>query len=580
MPALVYVLAISGAIHLVNHYREAILDGDLYGAAGRAIEHGWKPAFLCSLTTAFGLISLYGSDLGPISKFGTYSALAMMLMLFVLFAFLPAALQFWKPRLGKSSGHALADRTVAGKAEGARPAESSAATSLRPTNWLRLRARLESWNPWAHIGSFIIRHHVAVSIACMAFIVAMGLGLTRVRTTIDLLKLFDGQARILQDYRWLESNVGRLVPMEIAVQFAPQARADKDARPGEPGQGFTFLERLEFISAIQQRIEKQLGAPGKDVVGPSLSAVTFVPPLPTRQRGMSAVVRRTTLNSQLQQSYDALLDSGYLAIDKKDGDEIWRISLRVAAFKDVDYGRFSDELRRLVDPAIAAQNEQVAVHERPAVTAIYTGVVPIVYKAQRALLESLIKSTVWSFLTITPLLMLVCRGARAGLVAMLPNVLPVLVVFGGMGWLGQAVDIGSMMSASIALGVAVDDTIHYLTWFRDDLKRSRNRHVAILAAYERCATPTTQASLINGLGLSVFALSTFVPTKQFGLLMLTILIAGLIAELILLPALLAGPLGRVFEVSPKRVQGPTAPSLKTVPEPHRPQHSATEPRPS
>jgi hypothetical protein len=101
-----------------------------------------------------------------------------------------------------------------------------------------------------------------------------------------------------------------------------------------------------------------------------------------------------------------------------------------------------------------------------------------------------------------------------------------------------------MMTASIALGVAVDDTIHFLTWFRDDLDRLGDRNQAILAAYKRCATPTLQAAFISGLGLSVFALSTFTPTQRFGYLMLTILIAGVIAELVLYPALLAGPLGR------------------------------------
>jgi predicted RND superfamily exporter protein len=130
---------------------------------------------------------------------------------------------------------------------------------------------------------------------------------------------------------------------------------------------------------------------------------------------------------------------------------------------------------------------------------------------------------------------------------MLPNVLPILVVFGGMGWLGLSVDIGAMMSASIALGVAVDDTIHYLTWFREDLRQSGSRHAAILTAYRRTAAPTLQAALINGLGLSVFAWSTFNPTKQLGYLMLTILLAGVVAELVLLPALLASPLGRAFQ---------------------------------
>jgi uncharacterized protein len=174
-------------------------------------------------------------------------------------------------------------------------------------------------------------------------------------------------------------------------------------------------------------------------------------------------------------------------------------------------------------------------------------VVPIVYKAQRMLLDSLIQSTFWSIITITPLLMWIARSFSAGTVAMLPNVLPIVMVFGGMGWLGVDVDVGSMMTASIALGVAVDDTIHYLNWFREELDRVGDRKKAILAAYRHCATPTLQAAVISGLGLSIFALSTFTPTQRFGVLMLVILWLGAVAELIYFPALLAGPLGMVFK---------------------------------
>jgi hypothetical protein len=187
------------------------------------------------------------------------------------------------------------------------------------------------------------------------------------------------------------------------------------------------------------------------------------------------------------------------------------------------------------------------------VSAVYTGVVPIVYKAQRMLLDSLIQSTFWSVIMITPLLMFIARSAAAGLVAMLPNVLPVLMVFGGMGWLGIDVDVGAMMTASIALGVAVDDTIHYLNWFREELDRLGDRKQAILAAYKHCATPTIQAATIGGLGLSIFAVSTFTPTQRFGILMLVILWLGAVAELIFFPALLAGPLGSFFKPRKKAV---------------------------
>src|SRR5206468_10130393 len=104
----------------------------------------------------------------------------------------------------------------------------------------------------------------------------------------------------------------------------------------------------------------------------------------------------------------------------------------------------------------------------------------------------------------------------------------------------------------IALGVAVDDTIHYLSWFRVELNACGDRRQAILTTYKRCATPTLQAAVISGLGLSIFAFSTFTPTQRFGYLMLSILWCGVVAELIFFPALLAGPLGCVFKPGKKR----------------------------
>jgi predicted RND superfamily exporter protein len=181
----------------------------------------------------------------------------------------------------------------------------------------------------------------------------------------------------------------------------------------------------------------------------------------------------------------------------------------------------------------------------------YTGVVPIVYKAQRTLLHSLIDSIWWAFVMIAAVMMILLRSGRrqllnfrGGLVSMIPNIFPVIVIFGAMGHLNVVVDIGTMMTASVAMGVAVDDTIHFLTWFRRAIRAGLDRRAAIKAAYGRVSVAMTQTTLISGLGLSVFALSTFTPTQRFGVMMLTLLLAALIGDLILLPALLAGPLGR------------------------------------
>lgn len=644
MPSMLYVLAISGSIHLINYYREAIKEHGLEGAPGEAIRLGWKPALLCSVTTGIGLGSLYVSDIAPIAKFGVFSAIGVFLMLIMLFALLPAALQMWPTRAW------LPKKTDDKDEHHNRHHDPHAGT-------------IWSEQVWSNVSSFLIRYNAAVTIGCLLFIAVVGYGVTMMHTSIDLLKLFDKNARVRTDYGWLEQNVARLVPMEVVVRFPNDMLRDNevDVQVDEIPETLSFLERMETVAWIQDSIEREIGPEGKDLVGPAMAAATFAPPLP-EGRDVFAVGRRTTTNAQLEASHKNLTKSGYLATDESDGAELWRVSLRAAAFRDLDYGEFVESVRHIVEPVLAAQRLRQVVlrslvadhpgesfagdtvciwdprgdqpkveaapddrdrpidsqqifadswkeflknarlklqfasydlskldnaqrtklfgalkkfdsvvlagpfsdaqitelkdagirvvdardvgagrdtfvvnHDQPSadtISAVYTGVVPIVYKAQRALLDNLMQSSFWSFVTITPLLMFVSRSVAGGAVAMLPNVLPVLVIFGAMGWLGINIDIGSMMSASIALGVAVDDTIHFLTWYRQDLNRLRDRRAAIRKAYRHCAPPTIQAALVSGLSLSVFVLSTFTPTQRMGWLMLSILVAGMVAELI------------------------------------------------
>lgn len=667
MPSMVYVLAMSGAAHILNYYREAVDEHGPVGASETAVKKAWKPAFLCELTTALGLISLITSELVPIRKFGIYSAIAVMVMLGIMFAYLPSALQIWpqKPRKKPEPG--------------------------RRRVWLEQVVN----DFWSVVGSLIIRNHAVVAIGCLLIIGAIGYGIVHMRTSVNLLKMFHSEAKIIKDYEWLEANLGPLVPMEVVIRVpqheqAPsnqelrdlqlelasdeataERKAEIEAMLAQSQLKLPFLERMELAARVQKTIEEEFGPQGRAQVGKAISAATFVRPLPRPGGSTSARLTRSSTSGRLEAHKDEFLHSDYLRVEPEDGTELWRVSLRLSATQEhaVDYGEFVSNLQEAVEPVLAAQRERVEVLEKlsaatspdesrrvvgssvllvgmpsekteqkvdaqtpvnqhrlfadslrdlltisrlklsqhnagetiddehlagadcvvlvgdiasadlerirkaaplvidardhsysaiarektayqkqPAsVCAVYTGVVPIVYKAQRSLLDSLVQSTFWSFITITPLMMWISRSFWGGLVSMLPNVLPVLMVFGGMGWLGIDVDVGAMMTASIALGVAVDDTIHYLNWYREELDRLGDRKLAILAAYKHCATPTLQAATISGIGLSIFALSTFTPTQRFGVLMLVILWMGAVAELIFFPAILAGPLGLVFK---------------------------------
>jgi predicted RND superfamily exporter protein len=120
------------------------------------------------------------------------------------------------------------------------------------------------------------------------------------------------------------------------------------------------------------------------------------------------------------------------------------------------------------------------------------------------------------------------------------------LMFGLMGWLGIVVDIGSVMTPCVALGVTIDDVIHFVLWYRRGIEQGLSVRGAVKLAYAGCGRAMVQSWGVIGLGLSAFALSSFIPTFRFGALMIGLLTVGLAGNLFFLPALLAGPLGRLI----------------------------------
>ena len=107
-----------------------------------------------------------------------------------------------------------------------------------------------------------------------------------------------------------------------------------------------------------------------------------------------------------------------------------------------------------------------------------------------------------------------------------------------MAILGINVEVGTVMTATVAMGIAVDDTVHYVTWFRRGYAQGLSQGQAVRFAYRLCGTAMVQTSLIVGLGLLVYALSDFGPIQRFAWLMFTILMLALVSDLTVTPALL------------------------------------------
>jgi len=142
--------------------------------------------------------------------------------------------------------------------------------------------------------------------------------------------------------------------------------------------------------------------------------------------------------------------------------------------------------------------------------------------------------------------MVVEGGVGAGLVAVVSNVFPMVVVFGILGWWRARLDIGSVMTASIALGMAIDGTLHFLPFFRRSRDGGADAAGAVRASYAHCAAAMTQGTVACGLGMLLFASSSYVLAQRFAWMLVALMALALAGDLILLPAMLVGPLGRAF----------------------------------
>jgi predicted RND superfamily exporter protein len=168
-----------------------------------------------------------------------------------------------------------------------------------------------------------------------------------------------------------------------------------------------------------------------------------------------------------------------------------------------------------------------------------TGLTPIINETQLLLLRDLGSSFLMAFALITPMMMLITRSLTVGLLAMIPNVLPIALVFGAMGWLSVPIDIAGILTASIALGIAVDDTCHLISWHAASRRSGHDTESALRYSFNHCATAMLQTTMISCAAMLPFFFAEFIPTRRFAILMVCMLCGAILGDLIFLPALLS-----------------------------------------
>lgn len=363
---------------------------------------------------------------------------------------------------------------------------------------------------WIALLSIQKQHAGLISVVGIGAMVALGLGVAKLQASVRIETLFGSDSRLIRDYAWIEENVGPLVPIEVIVEFNHLAETSASDR-------LATLDRVQNCLLADNDVQAMT------------SCRDFMPPSPFPLTGDFA-------SQYLESVQGSVSKAGYL----QDSGSIqrWRITAHMSALGDHDYGKILDDLRTSVESELAVNSDTSTVEIE------LSGLMPLVHEIQRQLLHDLYASFLTAFGLIAIVMTIVQAGFIRGLVSMVPNVFPSLALFGVLGWLDYPIDIGSIMTASVAMGIAVDDTLHFLNFFDRRIAAGESREHAILAAYQHCGRAMIQTTLICGAGLAIFAFSDFVPTARFAWMMVALLAAALIGDLVLLPALLLGPFSR------------------------------------
>ncbi|MBW3596644.1 MAG: MMPL family transporter [Planctomycetes bacterium] len=517
MPPLIFVLVVSSGVHLVNYYLDEVRTHGPSGAAQRAMAIGWAPCWMATITTALGMGSLLVSEIDPIRIFGLLSAAGLTVTVGILFLLLPGAMERW-PFHSPYEHHKRSPRM------------GGLAPSTEPPTWGtdeeeeddpdELSPLTHHFQRWQQFAEYVTHHGWLIFSVSLAAMIVAGVGLTRLHTSVDVRALFAPDSRVLADVQWLEQQIGPLTPVEAIVHFSADCP-------------LTMPQRLRVVDAVQHEIGQL------DVVGGVMSAITFAPPnLDRPPRGTFA---RSRHYAALQAAQRRFQEANFLAED--DGRQSWRVSARVGVDEHTDYAEYLGRIRGAAEPVLEYAEQELGARD---LELTLTGVVPLSDIVHRVLLDDLFKSFLTALALVWLVMIVTLRSLGAGLVAMLPNVFPMVIVFGSMGWADVPIDIGTVMTASIALGIAVDGTLHFLTWFRRETAEGATREEAVHKTFRHCARAMTQSSLICGLGLLVFCLSGFLPTQRFAWMIACLLLAALVGDLLFLPAMLVGPVGRIF----------------------------------
>ncbi|MBT6614108.1 MAG: MMPL family transporter [Deltaproteobacteria bacterium] len=488
---LILVVGVADAVHIFSGYlffRRRELD---HQTALRAVYK--KSGFAClltSVTTSLGLLAMVIVPIPPIALFGVSAAIGVLTAFALTVFILPLMLDIWHPISKKQE----AKLTVA---------SSRQSWIQRYLDWL---APLSQRYPRRIVLIFLI-------IGCVATF-----GLLQVKVDSNMVEIIRKGHPYPTAVLLIDKVMGGTQSMEVHLGFR-KMDALKDPRV------------LNAMEKLQQYLESQQG----HFVVKTDSLVNVVKNsyqvLNENRPEMYIIPQdRPSLEQTLFLFDSANPDDRQLLVtdDYREG----RIAVRLYNYGSIAYLDFLKEVKQKISELFDPLKSDF-----PGIEVQITGGLALMMQMIDYISWSQIQSFGLALIVISILLLFVFGSLKLGLIALIPNIFPVLMTFGTMGLLGIPLDGDTLIIAPIVIGIAVDDTIHFLSHFRVELSESGKITDAIVLSIKEVGQAISFSTIILVLGFLTLTVSTHMGMARFGYLTAIAFISALLADLLLLPAL-------------------------------------------
>jgi len=522
--ALLLIITLSIAIHLLVRYRELLVSNPQMTQRELVKQTTLlmvKPCIYTTLTTIVSFASLVISGIRPVIDFGWMMAIGVTAALCLAFIILPAGLLLVsKPRQVEAGG--VSDK-------------GSVTVTLR-------------------FAAFTERHGKLILWLSGLLTVLSIIGISRLQVENRFIDYFHESTEIYQGMEVIDAQLGGTIPLEIIINpekpvvdddaviqklnssgtsadagfdsidddffgdddFSADF-ANSDGSAVEPSYWFNRvgLARIEQVHDYIDSLEE---------TGKVMSLATSYKQLQKLTTGIDDI-QLALIQSKLPDDIRSILIDPYL----DEGIDQARITVRVMeTSRNLHRDALLHQIRKHLVDDLGFQDEQVHL---TGMLVLYNNMLQSLYRSQVLTLGAV-------FVAILAMFIVLFRSLPLALIALTPNLLSAGAVLGGMGLAGIPLDIMTVTIAAIAIGIAVDDTIHYVHRFRVEFEKDNNYLASMYRCHGSIGKAMFYTSITIIIGFSILALSNFTPSIYFGLLTGTAMFAALLGALLLLPQLL------------------------------------------